>query len=104
MIQFIKNILGIGPKVDIAELIRNGAVIVDVRTPNEFKSGNVKGSINIPLDTLINNLTKIDKSKTVVTCCASGARSGMAKRLLKSNGYEVHNGGSWTSVRNYVKH
>lgn len=103
MIQLIKNMLGMGPKVDFAKLIQDGAVIIDVRTPNEFKSGNVKGSINIPIDALLNNLSKVDKKKTIITCCASGTRSGMAKRLLKSNGYDVHNGGSWTSVRNYIK-
>lgn len=42
---------------------------------------------------------KIDKSRPVITCCRSGARSGMAADVLKRNGFECYNGGAWTSVR-----
>lgn len=103
MISTIKKLLGIGPKVDLGELLRNGAVILDVRTKGEFQSGHVKGSINIPLQNLTNQLGKLDKKKTIITCCASGMRSASAKGLLKSNGFqEVHNGGSWASLRKFV--
>jgi phage shock protein E len=102
MIDFLKGLFG--PKVDIKELINNGAVIIDVRSKEEFSRGHVKSSINIPLDKLGNNLNKIDKNKPVITCCASGSRSAMAKNILKSGGFEnVHNGGSWVSVNRYVK-
>jgi len=75
----LKTLFGIGgPKVDLREKINQGATIVDVRTPDEFRSGHVKGSINIPLDRIQNQLNKLDKSKPVITCCRSGARSGMA--------------------------
>lgn len=105
MIQALKNILGIGPKVNIGELITNGALIIDVRTKGEYAGGHVNGSINIPLDQLSNNLKKIkDKEQPVITCCASGMRSGSAKSYLKSQGYtNVHNGGSWLSVNKYAK-
>jgi len=103
MIETIKKILGIGPKVIYSELVANGAIIVDVRTRGEFQSGHIKGSINIPLDSLRNNLTKIKKNKPVITCCASGARSASAKILLKSSGYaEVYNGGSWMRLQNKI--
>lgn len=92
-----------GQKVDLDELIKKGAIIVDVRTPGEFKNGHVKGSINVPLDTLSKSMNKIPKNKPVITCCASGNRSGMAKRILKSNGYDVHNGGGWSGLRKYGK-
>lgn len=95
--QFLKKLFG--PKADFKELINNGATIVDVRSKAEFRSGNIKGSLNIPLDILPNNLSKIRKDKPVITCCASGMRSASAKRILKANGYEdVHNGGGWTSL------
>ena len=98
MFQAIKNILGIGPRVDIGELISNGATIVDVRTPAEFSRGHVKGSVNIPLDKLSSQASKL-KGKTLVLCCASGMRSGSAVSMLKSKGFEsVYNGGSWTNV------
>jgi len=104
MIDAIKKIFGLGPKVDYAELIRNGAVILDVRTKGEYAGGHVKGSINIPLDQLGSNLSKLKKDKTIITCCASGMRSGVAKSQLKNSGFQnVHNGGSWMKVNSYVR-
>ncbi|MFM1933641.1 MAG: hypothetical protein RL360_521 [Bacteroidota bacterium] len=100
MIELIKNLLGFGPKVDLNELMASGAVIVDVRTPAEYKDGHLKGAINLPLQTLGNNLNKLKKDQVIITCCRSGSRSGMAKRMLKANGFEqVHNGGPWTSLK-----
>lgn len=104
MIQLIKNALGLGSKVDYAELISNGAVILDVRTKGEFQTGHLRGSLNIPLDNLSEGLKKFKKDKAIITCCASGMRSASAKQILKSNGFaEVHNGGSWTTLRRYQK-
>ena len=101
MIQAIKKLFGIGPRVDIGALISNGATIVDVRTPAEFSRGHVKGSVNIPLDKLSGQSSKL-KGKTLILCCASGMRSGSAVSLLKSKGFEtVYNGGSWTNVNRY---
>ena len=105
MIQTLKKILGIGPKVDIGELIKNGATIIDVRSKNEFGSGHINGSINIPVDQLNGNLKKLkDKNHPIITCCASGMRSGSAKMMLKSKGYtNVTNAGSWYSLQKYSK-
>lgn len=103
MLEAIKKIFGIGPKVNYSELVAGGAVIIDVRTRGEFQSGHIKGSINIPLDSLRNNFAKIKKNKPVITCCASGMRSASAKSLLKTSGYsEVYNGGSWYSLQNKI--
>lgn len=105
MIQTFKNILGIGPKVNIGELISNGALIIDVRSKGEYAGGHVKGSVNVPLDQLSGYMKKIkDKNHTIITCCASGMRSGSAKSFLKEQGYtNVHNGGSWFSLKKYEK-
>jgi rhodanese-related sulfurtransferase len=101
MLAILKKLLGFGPSVDLNELIRQGAKIVDVRTPAEYKQGNVKGSINLPLQTLSSNLNKLKKDDVIITCCASGMRSGAAKRLLKGQGFtNVHNGGTWMNLRN----
>lgn len=104
MINTIKNMLGLGPKVDYKELVKNGAQIIDVRTSGEFASGHVKGSINIPLNVISSNAKKIKKDAPIITCCASGMRSASAKSILKSMGYaEVHNGGGWMSLNNKIK-
>lgn len=100
MMNTLKNLLGMTPAVDYKELVRQGAQIIDVRTPAEFAGGHIKGSVNIPLDTLTKNLSRIKKDKPVITCCASGMRSGSAKNILQANGYqEVHNGGGWSGLQ-----
>lgn len=92
-----------GEKVDLQEIITNGAVIVDVRTKGEFQAGHLKNSLNIPVDSLEQNINKLKKDKPVITCCASGARSASAMRTLKSNGFnQVYNGGAWTSLKKYI--
>jgi phage shock protein E len=103
MLESLKKIFGFGPKVNYAELVQQGAVILDVRSKGEYQSGHIKGSINISVDTLNSNLSKLKKDKTIITCCASGMRSAAAKNILKSNGFnEVHNGGSWISLQNKI--
>jgi len=101
MLQTIKSILGIKPKTDFSELIKQGAIILDVRSKGEFAGGHIKNSINIPVDQLDKQLSKLkDKNKCIVCCCASGMRSGTAKRILESKGYTaVFNGGSWNGLQ-----
>ncbi len=96
---FLSQLFGFGPKVDFKDLVSKGAVIIDVRTPGEFSSGHIKNSTNIPLQSIQEKLSKVKKDKPVILCCASGARSGAASRILKSNGYEAYNGGGWTSLK-----
>jgi rhodanese-related sulfurtransferase len=80
----------------LPELRKSGALFIDVRSAGEFASGNAPGTVNIPLPELGGRLGEIPKSSPVVLCCASGTRSGMAKLLLKKNGYQnVHNVGTW---------
>ena len=104
MINTIKRLLGLGPKVDYSELLKQGAIIIDVRSKGEYQGGHIKGSVNIPVDVLRNNLAKLDKTKPIITCCASGMRSASAKSVLKSNGFtEVYNGGGWMSLQSKIK-
>ena len=100
----LKRLFGFGPKVDYAELVKNGATILDVRTKGEYQGGHIKGSINISVDSLHKNFSKLrNKNKPIITCCASGMRSSSAKRILKANGYtEVYNGGAWNSLQSKI--
>ena len=103
MFDLIKKAFGLGPTVNFAALVAEGAQIVDVRSKEEFQGGHIKGSVNIPLQTLSSKLTSLSKDKTVIVCCASGIRSSSAKQLLKSNGYtQVHNGGGWRGLQNQI--
>ena len=105
MIDALKKLLGMGRQTDYTDLLQRGAVIVDVRSRGEYAGGHIKGSLNIPLDQLQGNLSKLkDKNKPVITCCASGMRSASARAILKSNGYsEVYNGGGWASLQNKIR-
>ncbi len=100
MIQFLRKLFGLGPTTDYTQLVKDGAIILDVRSKGEYDGGHIKGSINIPVDALSNNLNKLkDKNKTIITCCASGMRSAVAKNTLKSKGYtQVYNGGGWSGL------
>src|SRR5271154_2811142 len=99
MIELIKKIFAKTPKTDFKALISDGAIIVDVRSKSEFGSGHIKNSVNIPLNKLPNQLKKLKSERTIITCCASGARSASAKNILKSKGFTVYNGGSWSSLK-----
>ena len=105
MIKRILNILGFSkPTIDYKSLIDSGAIIVDVRTKGEYMSGHIKNSLNIPVDSINQHISKLkDKNKAIITCCASGMRSAAAKSILKSNGIEqVHNGGAWHSLQRKI--
>ncbi|MFT3846352.1 MAG: rhodanese-like domain-containing protein [Lacibacter sp.] len=102
MLGFIKKLFG--PGTDYKALVDGGAVIVDVRTPQEYRGGHIKGSLNIPVNTIgqkVNELKK--KGKPVITCCASGMRSSSAAGILKQSGIEAYNGGSWFSLQNKLR-
>ena len=104
MITILKKLFGLGPKVDYAQLVKSGAVVLDVRSKGEFEGGHIRGAVNIPVDQLRNNFSRLkDKTKPIITCCASGMRSASAKGILKSKGFtEVYNGGGWMSLQNKI--
>ena len=96
------NFFGLGGNKDsekLDEYVKNGAVVIDVRTPAEFADGHAEGSVNIPLDTIANKIGDIKKyNKQIITCCRSGARSGNAARILNNNDIDTINGGPWQNV------
>jgi phage shock protein E len=98
MFSFLKKLFGSG--TDFKALKEAGAIIIDVRSPQEFDRGHIKGSKNIPVNIIQREVNALKKlNKPVITVCQSGARSGMAKSVLKAAGIEVYNGGSWSGLR-----
>lgn len=92
------SLLGFRKRVDIAHMLAGGALILDVRTPAEFREGHALDAVNIPLDSLPSELGRLDKRRPIVTCCRSGIRSATAAALLTHNGFMAHNGGTWQRV------
>lgn len=80
--------------VEAWKLIEQGALLVDVRTPQEFSAGHLDNAINFPLNTVPTAFNNIEKSRHIVIYCRSGNRSGQATRYLQQQGFtHIHNGG-----------
>lgn len=83
----------------IPELLKQGAVIVDVRSREEFAAGSNPASINVPLQELAGKTLGVDRDKPIIVCCASGTRSSVAVGIMKGKGYKtVLNAGPWTNT------
>lgn len=81
---------------DARALVADGAVLVDVRTPEEFAAGHLPGAINLPVQELTGRVRELGPTGTgLVVYCRSGARSAHATRLLRAAGYtDVHDLGA----------
>lgn len=100
---FFSALFGNTDNSQLTEAVKNGAFLVDVRTPAEFSAGSVKGAVNIPLDKVSSQLPKFKDKKRIVVFCRSGNRSGQAKSILEQNGFQnVINGGTWQNVNQAV--
>jgi len=87
------------------EMIKNGAIIVDVRTEGEYSNANITESVHVPLNELKEKIENVvpDKDKTVLLHCRSGSRSFAAKRMLKRLGYaHAFNIGSFGRAKKIV--
>jgi rhodanese-related sulfurtransferase len=73
------------------QMVEGGALLLDVRSPGEFSGGHIEGALNIPVDQLGARVGELDKGRSVVVYCRSGARSEAARGLLAQAGFEVHN-------------
>lgn len=99
----LSKIFGKAEEQNFKEMLQNGAVIIDVRTPQEFSSGHIKGSKNIPLNILPNKIDEVKKYNQIIVCCQSGMRSSSAASILKKSGIQnVVNAGGWNSLKNKI--
>ena len=82
---------GAGVDISVDEALRlwqnKEAIIIDVRTPGEYRDGHIPGVVNIPLDELEKRIGEIPKDKKVVLICRTGSRSAQGTRLLRSKGF-----------------
>lgn len=87
-------------KNNLSAVIENDALLVDVRTEEEFEEGHVEGSVNIPLDEIEDSLDRFKDEKQIIVFCRSGRRSAEAKKILEKYGINnVINGGAWTDIQ-----
>ena len=102
---FIRRMALISPDT-AREAIKNGALVIDVRTSSEYESGHLPGTVNIPLGDLSERIATVcpDKGKMILLHCLSGGRSGMAVVTLKSLGYRnAHNLGSYSRAEGILE-
>jgi len=79
--------------VELSEKLKNGKrpLVIDVRQPDEYRSGHIVGAKLIPLGELRSRLKELPQNKEIVCVCASGNRSGSAARLLVGAGLNAIN-------------
>ena len=88
---------------EIKEYLEKGAVVLDVRTLEEWNEGHTEGAEHIVLTTIPLEVEKIKSwNKPVISVCRSGGRSAQATQFLTRNGVDVINGGPWQNVDQYL--
>lgn len=92
MLSFIKKLFS--PSYDFRSIIANGTPIIDVRSKGEYYEEHITGAVNIPLNKIAGKAKQLkSKHVGVITCCRSGLRSSIAKRILKKAGVKVYDAG-----------
>ena len=105
LMGFLANFIfggGANEKADLPALIKDGARVIDVRTPAEFAGGHITGALNIPLNIISREINRVepDQTKPIIVYCHSGMRSASAKKDLERMGYTVViNGGSFHHMK-----
>ena len=88
---------------EIQEYLAKDAVVLDVRTLEEWNEGHSEGAKHIVLTVIPLNVEEIKSwNKPVIAVCRSGGRSGQAMQFLQAQGIDVINGGPWQNVDQYL--
>jgi len=99
MLQILKTIFK-RKTMDYKALIARGAIIIDVRSQVEYNTGHIRGSLNVPVDSIKNRIPDLKQRGTpIITVCKSGSRSSLATSMLSAAGIEAYNGGPWNSLQ-----
>lgn len=96
---------GLVPVKTARQYLKMGALVVDVRSVEEFEAGHLAEAMNIPLGELQNTVPRrvADKNQILLLHCLSGTRSGVARRWLKTMGYQnVFNLGSYGRAQRII--
>ena len=90
---------------DAAQLLEQGAILIDVRSKTEYAQNGLKEAVNLPLENVAMKIsTEVPDQKQVILChCQSGMRSASAVSQLRKLGYRAHNLGSYTHARKVVE-
>jgi phage shock protein E len=88
----------VSPPEEVAKWIREGAILLDVRTGTEATKNPVRGATNIPLSKLKGQLSALPRNKAFVIYCARGGRAERAMKLLHANGLKAINGGGYKAI------
>ncbi|MDP9764214.1 rhodanese-like domain-containing protein [Deinococcus enclensis] len=97
MFKFLKSLLGRGPAVtnvtpfEAEALVRQGAMLLDVRSAAERRTAKIRGSTHLPLDDLGRRADTLPRDRVIVCQCASGHRSALAAKHLAAAGFDVRN-------------
>lgn len=98
--------LGQVSRKDALQYLKEGATVIDVRSPGEFQSGHLERAINVPLNEIGERVSQHapNKNQVLLVYCLSGTRSGVARRILKQMGYaKVFNLGSYFRAKSIVQ-
>ncbi|MFA6299792.1 MAG: rhodanese-like domain-containing protein [Nocardioides sp.] len=85
----------------VRDAIADGAKVIDVRTPEEFASGHLRGAVNVDSSApdFVELIADLDETATYVVYCASGNRAGTAVQIMRDQGFDdVINGGGFEDL------
>ena len=83
--------------------VENGAVIIDVRTSEEYRKNHILNAINIPIQELSKSVVRVPKNQVLVVYCQSGSRSSAAKQILSQKGWKVYDVATQSEYNRKIK-
>lgn len=86
----------------VKKYLDQGATLLDVRTASEFNTGHLESSTNIPVQSIDQRMSEVDKTRPVIVYCAMGGRSAIATAQLKANGFKAVNAGGIKNVKKQI--